>query len=127
MPPRANWKGAPATKHLRSACRPGNQFEDTVYLSAREVADASESHYKPRATPAQLGDIRRDPSRYHRFRKVFIMIFVVGQMFARNSKPKLWLFVLYLFDPKFLKMASGTHNVATNKINRSHCADRTRW
>jgi hypothetical protein len=62
---------------------------------------------------------------YHRFRKVFI--FVVGQMFAKNSKQKLWLFVLYLFDPKFLKMAPGTHNVATNKINRSHCADRTRW
>jgi type IV secretory pathway TrbD component len=54
-----------------------------------------------------------------------IMIFVVGQMFAKNSKPKLWLFVLYLFDPKFLKMAPGTHNVAINKINRSYCADRT--
>jgi hypothetical protein len=63
---------------------------------------------------------------YRRFRKVFIMIFVVGQMFAKNSKQKLWLFVLYLFDPKFLKMAPSTHNVATNKINRSHCADRTR-
>jgi hypothetical protein len=61
------------------------------------------------------------------FRKVFIMIAVVGQMFAKNSKQKLWLFVLYLFDPKFLKMAPGTHNVATNQINRSHCADRTRW
>jgi hypothetical protein len=71
-----------------------------------------------------LAAIRRA---YHRFRKVFIMIFVVGQMFAKNSKQKLWLFVLYLFDPKFLKMAPGTHNVATNKINRSHCADRTRW
>src|SRR5215469_12272523 len=52
---------------------------------------------------------------------------VVGQMFAKNSKQKLWLFVLYLFDPKFLKMAPGTHNVATNQINRLHCADRTRW
>jgi hypothetical protein len=52
---------------------------------------------------------------YHRFRKVFIVIFVVGQMFAKNSKQKLWLFVLYLFDAKFLKMAPGTHNVATNK------------
>ena len=61
------------------------------------------------------------------FRKVFIMIAVVGQMFAKNSKQKLWLFVLYLFDPKFVKMAPGTHNVATNQINRSHCADRTRW
>jgi hypothetical protein len=40
---------------------------------------------------------------------------VVGQMFAKNSKQKLWLFVLYLFDPKFLKTAPGTHNVATNK------------
>src|SRR6516165_2063672 len=39
---------------------------------------------------------------------------VVGQMFAKNSKQKLWLFVLYLFDPKFLKMAPGTHNVAAN-------------
>jgi len=36
-------------------------------------------------------------------------------MFAKNSKQKLWLFVLYLFDLKFLKMASGTHNVATNQ------------
>jgi len=52
---------------------------------------------------------------------------VVGQMFAKNSKQKLWFFVLYLFDLKFLKMAPGTHNVATNQINRSHCADRTRW
>jgi hypothetical protein len=52
---------------------------------------------------------------------------VVGQMFAKNSKQKLWLFVLYLFDPKFLKMAPGMHNVATNQINRSHCADCTRW
>jgi len=34
-----------------------------------------------------------------------------------NSKQKLWLFVLYLFDLKFLKMAPGTHNVATNQIN----------
>ena len=41
---------------------------------------------------------------------------VVGQMFAKNSKQKLWLFVLYLFDLKFLKMAPGTHNVATNQI-----------
>src|SRR5215467_15518014 len=52
---------------------------------------------------------------------------VVGQMFVKNSKQKLWLFVLYLFDPKFLKMAPGTHNAATNQINRSHCVDRTRW
>ena len=35
-------------------------------------------------------------------------------MFAKNSKQKLWLFVLYLFDPKFLKTVPGTHNVATN-------------
>jgi hypothetical protein len=48
--------------------------------------------------------------------------FVVGQMFAKVSKQKLWLFVLYLFDPKFLKMAPGTHNVATNQI-----IGRTRW
>jgi len=52
---------------------------------------------------------------------------VVGQMFVKNSKQKLWLFVLYSFDPKFLKMAPGTHNAATNQINRSHCVDRTRW
>jgi hypothetical protein len=45
----------------------------------------------------------------------------------QELKQKLWLFVLYLFDLKFLKMAPGTHNVATNQINRSHCADRTRW
>ena len=50
---------------------------------------------------------------------------VVGQMFVKNSKQKLWLFVLYLFDPKFLKMAPGTHNAATNQINRSHCVDHT--
>jgi hypothetical protein len=64
----------------------------------------------------------RDP-----FGKVFIMILLSGKCFAKNSKQKLWLFVLYLFDPKFLKMAPGTLNVATNQINRSHCADRTRW
>jgi hypothetical protein len=58
---------------------------------------------------AMFAAIRRA---YHSFREVFIMIFVVGQMFAKNSKQELWLFVLYLFDPKFLKMAPGTHNVA---------------
>jgi hypothetical protein len=35
----------------------------------------------------------------------------------KNSKQKLWLFVLYLFDPKVLKMAPGTHNVVTNQMH----------
>jgi len=35
----------------------------------------------------------------------------------QELKPKLWLFVLYLFDPNFLKMAPGTHNVATNRTH----------
>jgi len=42
-------------------------------------------------------------------------------MRAKNSKRKLWLFVLYLFDPKFLKMAPDMHNVATNQINTIGC------
>jgi hypothetical protein len=58
---------------------------------------------------------------------ILAIIADVRKIVAKNSKQKLWLFVLYLFDPKFLKMASGTHNVATNQINRSHCAERTRW
>jgi hypothetical protein len=88
----------------------------------------------------QLGDIQHNPSLILpfcaacHFQQKAVRWFcavhydlVVRQMFAKDSKQKLWLFVLYLFDPKFLKMAPGTHNVATNQINRSHCADRTRW
>jgi hypothetical protein len=42
---------------------------------------------------------------------------------TKNSKQKLWLFVLYLSDLKFLKMAPGTHNVATNQINTIGCGE----
>jgi hypothetical protein len=44
-----------------------------------------------------------------------------------NARQELQTKIVDLFDPKFLKMAPGTHNAATNQINRLHCADRTRW
>ena len=67
------------------------------------------------ATQTEKGDPKTTNKKPPRTRSQSVHYdLVVGKMFAKNSKQKLWLFVLYLFDPKFLEMAPGTHNVATN-------------
>jgi hypothetical protein len=57
---------------------------------------------------------------------VFIMFLLSGKCSSRTPNKNCG-FLFFLFDPKFLKMAPGSHNAATNQINRSHCVDRTRW
>jgi hypothetical protein len=101
-----------------------------VVVSRRSVnGDTTEREGREKTTQETRTRYRVQQQRRGENRLPFLLSLdlVVGQIFAKNSKQKLWLFVLYSFDPKLPKMAPGTHNVATNQINRSHCADCTRW
>jgi hypothetical protein len=60
-------------------------------VAIRHASRKNGSFHQPKnsGSLATFAAIRRA---YHRFRKVFIMIFVVGQMFAQNSKQKIMAF-----------------------------------
>jgi hypothetical protein len=70
-----------------------------------------------RRASSQINHLENGDQKLQTKKPVQLIIILLSGNVRQELKPKLWLFVLYLFDPNFLKMAPGTHNVATNQTH----------